>query len=195
VSKGQAEPVVDGKTVPHPEGEHAGTSDALPVDPDLLQAPGSVDRRGGARPPWLLSAVIATGGFAGGLARYGIGLAAPAAHGTFPVATFAINVSGSFILALLIVLVLEVLPPTTYVRPLLGVGFCGAFTTFSTWMVGADQLFSTGHPETAVGYLCASVAAGLAATSLGLTVGRSIAAHRRVRHDGGPAETVERAAS
>lgn len=188
MSKGRAEPVVDGKTVPHPEAEAAEASDALPVDPDLLQAPASTARRGGARPPWLLLAVIAVGGFAGGLARYEIGLAAPTAHGTFPVATFAINVSGSFILALLVVLVLEVLPPTTYVRPLLGVGFCGAFTTFSTWMVGADQLFSTGHPEAAVGYLCASVAAGLAATSLGLTVGRSIGAHRRLRHEGAPAE-------
>lgn len=159
----------------------------LPTDPDLdpeleleLSRPRVPRAKGPKHPlhPRVLG-VIALGGFTGGLARYGLGLAFPAAHGDFPTATFAINVSGSFILALLIVFVLEVWPPTTYVRPLVGVGFCGAYTTFSTWMVGVDQLLSAGRYDVAAGYLFGSLAAGLAATSLGLTTGRAVVSHRR----------------
>ena len=162
------EQVVDGK-------------DPLPLDPDLAPAddhPFAQGRHAPALPPWRILAVIALGGFFGGLSRYGLGLAFPAHHGAFPTATFAINVSGSFVLALLIVFVLEVWPPTTYIRPLIGVGFCGAYTTFSTWMVGVDQLISDGKSTTAVWYLFGSLVAGLAATSLGLTSGRAVVAHR-----------------
>jgi CrcB protein len=127
-------------------------------------------------------AAIAIGGFAGGLVRYVIGRAAPTPHGGFPATTFGINVAGSFILALLVVFVLEILPPTVYLRPLIGVGFCGALTTFSTWMVDTDRLLAAGHDGAAAADLFGSLAAGLAATSLGLTVGRAIVAHRgRVR--------------
>ena len=161
----------------------------LPIDPDEAAEPAAPDepddhpfaqgRRAPALPPRRILAVIALGGFFGGLSRYGLGLAFPAQHGAFPTATFAINVSGSFVLALLIVFVLEVWPPTTYIRPLIGVGFCGAYTTFSTWMVGVDQLISDGKSATAVWYLFGSLVAGLAATSLGLTSGRAVVAHRR----------------
>lgn len=156
----------------------------LPIDPDSEARRGDspltrARRRAGALPPWRVLAVIALGGFFGGLARYGLGLAFPAHRGVFPAATFGINVSGSFILALLIVCVLEIWPPTTYIRPLVGVGFCGAYTTFSTWMVGADQLISAGRTSTAVWYLLGSLGAGLGATSLGLTCGRAVVAHRR----------------
>jgi fluoride exporter len=161
----------------------------LPIDPDEAVEPAAPDepdgrpfaqgRRISGLPPWRILAVIALGGFFGGLSRYGLGLAFPAHHGAFPTATFAINVSGSFVLALLIVFVLEVWPPTTYVRPLIGVGFCGAYTTFSTWMVGVDQLISDGKSATAVWYLFGSLVAGLAATSLGMTTGRAVVAHRR----------------
>ena len=166
---------------------HDAELEHLPTDPDLdpedqLELDRAPARRGRLpRHPLhpRILGVIALGGFAGGLARYGLGLAFPAAHGGFPGATFGINVSGSFILALLIVFVLEVWPPTTYVRPLIGVGFCGAYTTFSTWMVGVDQLLAQGKTGVAAGYLFGSLAAGLAATSLGLTSGRAVVAHRR----------------
>lgn len=153
--------------------------------------PDSPPRRAAASPRVL--AAIALGGFAGGVARYELGLAFPTAHGTFPATTFAVNVAGSFILALLMIFVLEIWPPTTYVRPLFGTGFCGAFTTFSTMTVGADQLFADGRIGIAVGYLLGSLAAGLAAASLGLTIGRSVLAarHRRSAH-GGPAEDTGR---
>jgi fluoride exporter len=131
----------------------------------------------GAHPRVL--AAIAAGGFAGGLARYELGLTFPTTPGAFPATTFAINVSGSFALALLLVFILEIWPPTRYVRPLLAVGFCGAYTTFSTWMVDDDRLFAAHHYATAAWYLLGSLAAGLAATSLGITAGRAVLARKR----------------
>ncbi|HEY3873598.1 MAG TPA: CrcB family protein [Actinocrinis sp.] len=155
---------------------------ALPIDPDVEPVPAGRARRGRPElPDPRLIGVIALGGAVGGLARYLIGRAAPTAHGGFPVATFGINVSGSFLLCLLVVLILEVWPPTTLVRPLLGVGFCGAYTTFSTWMVDTDRLIADRHYGTAALYLFGSLAAGLAAGSLGFTAGRAIVAHRHAR--------------
>jgi fluoride exporter len=154
---------------------------AVPVDPDAEVvsgiAPTVASRAAGA--DWRVLAVIAAGGFAGGLSRYELGLTFPTRHGGFPVTTFAINVSGSFLLALLLVCVIEIWPPTKYVRPLFGVGFCGAYTTFSTWMVDTDRLLADRHYATAAGNLAGSLVAGLAATALGLTCGRAVVAHRR----------------
>jgi fluoride exporter len=126
---------------------------------------------------------IALGGFFGGEARYLLGLAFPTAHDGFPATTFAINVSGSFLLALLLVLILEVWPPTKYLRPALCTGFCGAYTTFSTWMVDTDKLISAGHYGLAAADVFGSLAAGLAATTLGLSCGRAVLAYRRRRSE------------
>jgi len=144
--------------------------------------------------PRVLGAV-ALGGFAGGEARYLLGLAFPTGHAAFPATTFAINVSGSFVLALLLVLILEVWPPTKYLRPLLATGFCGAYTTFSTWMVDTDRLFSAGRYGLAAADLCGSLLAGLAATLLGLAAGRAVLSHRkRAARAGGPRAGQERQA-
>jgi CrcB protein len=124
---------------------------------------------------------IALGGFLGGEARYLLGLAFPTAHDGFPATTFVINVSGSFILALLLVLILEVWPPTKYLRPALCTGFCGAYTTFSTWMVDTDKLISADRYGLAALDIFGSLAAGLAATTLGLSCGRAILTGRRRR--------------
>lgn len=131
--------------------------------------------------PGRVLAAIAVGGALGGPARYGLGLAFPTAPHTFPATTFAINVSGSFLLALLVVLILEVWPPTVYVRPFLCVGFLGAYTTFSTWMVDTDRLISAGAWGTAAANLVLSLVAGLAATALGLSVGQGIVTRRSSR--------------
>jgi fluoride exporter len=167
----------------------------LPLDPDLEQE--EDDRHGPTKPQsgpfdtdrrsrwprihWRSVAVIGAGAFVGGLTRYGIGLAWTAPSGTFPWATFAINTSGAFVLALLLVLVLEVLPPTTYLRPALGTGFCGAYTTFSSVATASDQLIAHGHANVAAGYMAASLFTGLAAASFGIVIGRSIAANQARR--------------
>ena len=171
---------------PQPDAEAAVDGNHhLPIDPDIRIEPAektqahTPERHRHER----VLAAIAIGGFLGGLARYEIGLAFPTGHGTFPATTFAINVAGSFILALLTVFVLEILPPTRYVRPLLGVGFCGALTTFSTWMLDTDRLLGARHYGAAMGDLLGSLAAGLGATSLGLTVGRAIVAHRERKRE------------
>ena len=126
-------------------------------------------------------AAIALGGFAGGEARYLLGLAFPTAHATFPATIFAVNISGSFILALLLVLILDVWPPTKYLRPLFCTGFCGAYTTFSTWMVDTDRLISAGRYGIAAANILGSLFAGLAAAALGLVVGRALVTYRARR--------------
>jgi len=62
-------------------------------------------------------------------------------------ATFVINASGAFVLAALLVVVNDVLPPTTYVRPLVGTGFCGAWTTFSSIAASTTSWWRTAIPE------------------------------------------------
>ncbi len=165
----------------------------LPLDPDLdgaaQRAPGPAAGPSGAgaagrrsrwpRVQWRIVGAVAGGGFAGGVVRYGAGLAWPTRAGTVPWSTFGVNTAGAFILALLLVLVLDVLPPTTYLRPVLGTGFCGALTTFSSVVTAVDQLAVHGQPGLAAGYLAASLAAGLAAASFGVLAGRSIAAYQQ----------------
>jgi CrcB protein len=115
---------------------------------------------------------VAVGGFLGGEARYLLGLGFPTARASFPAAIFAVNVSGAFILGLLLALILEVWRPTTYPRPLWCTGFCGAYTTFSTWMVDTDRLVSAGRYGVAAANLFGALAAGLVATRLGANVGK-----------------------
>ena len=130
--------------------------------------------------PTPLAAVpaVALGGALGGSARYAVDLLLPSGSGELPEATLAVNVVGSFLLALLLVLVLEVWPPTRHVRPFLAVGFLGSFTTFSTWMVELDQMLADGTTVLAVSYLAASLVAGVGAAVLGLLLGRRLAARR-----------------
>jgi CrcB protein len=152
-----------------------------PVDPEVeVAAAGALPTRRGRLPrldPRVVAAV-AVGGLLGGALRYAVGAALPYSATGFPTAVFAVNTAGSFVLALLLVLVLELLPPTRYLRPLVGTGFCGALTTFSSVATGADQLVARHAAALAAGYLAASLAAGLVAGLCGIAVGRSRAARR-----------------
>lgn len=129
-------------------------------------------------------AAVFLGGCAGGLARHEVVQAWPAPASAFPWATFVINCSGAFALALLLVLLLELLPSTTYLRPLLGTGFCGAWTTFSSIVASADQLIAHRHVATGVTYVLASAAGGLASAALGLLLGRAVGARRHPSDEG-----------
>jgi fluoride exporter len=108
-------------------------------------------------------AAIFAGGAIGALARVWLGRHFAGSADSWPWATFAINVSGSFLLAYFATRLQERLPQSTYRRPLLGTGFCGAYTTFSTMQVEILTLVEANRYGLAVGYAVASIAAGLAA--------------------------------
>lgn len=108
-------------------------------------------------------AAIFAGGMAGALARVWLGEHFASAAGNWPWTTFAINVGGSFALAYLATRLQERLPVSTYRQPLLGTGFCGAYTTFSTMQVETLRIIDRHGYGLAAGYAFASVAAGLLA--------------------------------
>jgi CrcB protein len=143
-------------------------------------------RSGRLRLRWDVVAVVFVGGCLGGWARYGITSTWPTRTGRFPWATFEVNVAGAFVLAVVVVIAADVVS-SRYLRPLLGTGFCGAFTTFSAIVLTTDQLFAHHHRRIAVAYLAASIIAGLAAAALGLIGARAvIASRRRTRRERSP---------
>jgi CrcB protein len=117
-------------------------------------------------------AAIFAGGAVGAAVRVWIGRHVTAADDGWPWATFAINVSGSFALAYFATRLQERLPQSTYRRPLLSTGFCGAYTTFSTMQVEMLQIVEAHHYALAAGYALASITAGLGAIWLATTVVR-----------------------
>ncbi|MEP6462714.1 MAG: CrcB family protein [Frankiaceae bacterium] len=118
------------------------------------------------------------GGVGGGLTRYGVTTAWPTPVGRFPWATLTVNTGGVFALAVLATLLGRARSPNRYLRPLLGAGFLGAFTTFASVMVSVQQLTSSGDGVTAGTYLIVTVAAGFAAGWLGLRAGRGLGRRR-----------------
>ena len=119
----------------------------------------------------------------GATARYKLATLIPVAAGEFPWATFWTNVSGSLVLGLLLVLLIERFPPTRYARAFAGTGFLGAFTTFSTFSVETDVLIKDGHPATAAVYVVASLAVGITVAWLGVLLGRQVPRHRLARRE------------
>jgi fluoride exporter len=155
---------------------------SLPIDPDLDDGAAPA-RRPGPRPPQqpahtqpAVLAAIAVGGALGASARYGLSRSWPSHGGGFPWATFWTNVSGSFVLGLFLVIVVERTRPHRLLRPFFATGFLGAYTTFSTFAVETDVLLRDGHAATAAGYAFASLAVGLAAAWLGMVGARRLPA-------------------
>ncbi|MGZ4609303.1 MAG: fluoride efflux transporter CrcB [Actinomycetes bacterium] len=139
---------------------------------------------------WDVLLVIAAGGALGSLLRWALGQALVATHGDFPWATFIENLSGGFALGLLMVFVLEVWPPSRYLRPFLGVGVLGGYTTFSTYMLDTRGLIAADQSPLAAIYLFGTLAAGLAAVWAGIFLARLLAepGHRRRRRRRNPAD-------
>jgi fluoride exporter len=104
---------------------------------------------------------IFVGGAVGSLLRAGLEQAFPASGHDWPWTTFAVNVVGTALLAYFATRLQERLPPSTYPRPFLGTGLCGALTTFSALQVEVIKLARNGHGGTAVAYLASSVLLGL----------------------------------
>ena len=127
--------------------------------------------------------LVAGGGLFGAGARQAVEEALPTHPGTFPVATFLINVSGAFLLGLLLESLARSGPDSGWWRASrlsLGPGFLGAFTTYSTLAIESDLLVRGSHLGTAAGYLAASVVAGLAAAYAGILLGIRISRIPRV---------------
>jgi CrcB protein len=119
-------------------------------------------------PLGVLLAVVAAGGALGSIARYGIDVALPHGRSDLPVATLLINVTGSLLLGLLV----AARPHARWLRPFLGTGVLGGFTTFSAFSLETDRLLAR-TPGVAAGYVALSLALGLGAAAVGLRLGRA----------------------
>ncbi|MGE0058609.1 MAG: CrcB family protein [Dehalococcoidia bacterium] len=119
--------------------------------------------------------LIAGAGALGAVTRYGVQsgfnnlFGGPSVTGTF-----VVNVSGAFLLGLLIALGEGGFLPTGPWRNALGVGFLGAYTTFSTLMLETATRGESGSMDVAVFYLTSSIAVGLVAVYGGLLLGRAL---------------------
>ncbi|MET7708652.1 CrcB family protein [Micromonospora sp. NPDC005413] len=136
------------------------------TDPDVdLHVP--ADRGELTARPARILATIAAGGMIGALARAGLQHAAPHPPTGFPWATFGINLSGCLLIGVLMAVLGHLGGGRPLVRPFLGVGVLGGFTTFSTYAVDVQQALVAGAPGTALAYLAATVLGALVAVGLG----------------------------
>jgi fluoride exporter len=117
-----------------------------------------------------LLAVIAVGGGAGTLLRVLVARALPSGVDGFPWDTLLVNLAGSLILGCVVVTALERLGPTRYFRSLVGTGFCGGMTTFSTFAVEVVLLVRSGRLGVAALYVLVSLVAGLALARAGMVL-------------------------
>ncbi|ATL32494.1 fluoride efflux transporter FluC [Streptomyces formicae] len=133
-----------------------------PMDPDVdLSVP--AERGGLTRGQGGVLAAVSVGGAIGASARYAASLHWPVAPGGFPWATLAVNAVGCALIGVLMVLVTEVWTPHRLVRPFLGTGVLGGFTTFSTYTVDIERLLSGGYARTGLAYLALTLLAAVAA--------------------------------
>lgn len=121
--------------------------------------------------------LVLAGGFCGTIVRYllskpllALASALPDAHAGFPYDILLINLSGAFVIGLLFGAFEHGAPVSADARLFLGTGFLGAYTTFSTFMVGVASFFQHGRPIVALLYLSGSMAAGVALAMAGFAL-------------------------
>jgi CrcB protein len=117
---------------------------------------------------------IAAAGALGALARYGVDGWISRRAGSFPWGTFAVNVSGCFLLGLVVTLLGERLTVAPWVRGAVAIGFLGAYTTFSTLSLESYRLLEARSFALAGANLAGSLAAGLLALYAGVVLGRAL---------------------
>ena len=119
---------------------------------------------------WL---AVAVGGAIGSVFRYGIGELTTTVLGATPVlATFAVNVSGSFLLGIFYTLCNERLITSIELRVLIGIGLIGGYTTFSTFSFETLRLIESGESIKATANILANLLFGIGAAYLGILMGK-----------------------
>ncbi len=119
-------------------------------------------------------AAIFAGGFVGAVARALLVQALPYSVGSWPWATFTVNVAGAFMLGYFVTRLQERLPVSAYRRPLLGTGLCGALTTFSTMQIELLRMLDASDVGLTAAYALASVAAGFVAVAAATNLVRRV---------------------
>ena len=120
--------------------------------------------------------MVGIGGFLGAVARFWLGAYIGNKMGTrFPYGTFVINISGSFLIGLILTLLTEYSHWSPNWRYLIPVGFIGAYTTFSTFEYETLRTLQDGQAGMAFLNVGLSVAAGFVAVWFGVVVGRAVA--------------------
>jgi CrcB protein len=118
------------------------------------------------RVDWRELAAVFTGGCIGAVARAGLAEALPHGPSQWPWATFTVNIAGAFALGYFTTRLQERLPLSAYRRPLLGTGFCGGLTTFSTMQLELVTMLDGRHIALALAYAAVSVTGGFLAVAL-----------------------------
>jgi CrcB protein len=120
--------------------------------------------------------MVGLGGFLGSIARFWLGSYITYRMGArFPFGTFAINISGSFLIGLIVTLLGERAHWSPNLLYLIPIGFIGAYTTFSTFELEAFHNFRTGDVLMALLYVVLSVTVGFIAVWLGVLTGKTLA--------------------
>jgi CrcB protein len=118
--------------------------------------------------------LVGLGGMAGSIARFWVSVFLQRLAGSgFPVGTVGVNVLGSFALGVVLALTLHRGEAAHPMRALLGVGFCGGFTTMSTFSYETVALWREGQTAFAAGNVFLTLAACVLAVWLGLVAGRA----------------------
>src|SRR6201987_6006814 len=123
-------------------------------------------------------AAVFVGGALGALARAAFGQLAVGDPASWPWPTFAVNIVGALLVGYFTTRLLERLPLSSYRRPLLGTGFCGGLTPFSTMQVETLRMVERGHWVLAVSYTVTSIVLGLLAVHLATALVRRVRVRR-----------------
>ena len=134
--------------------------------PSELRAP----RKPAFGAPLDVQGVVGAGGAIGSLLRYGVAVAWPG-----PGATLQVNVLGCLAIGVLMHTITEVVEPHRLLRPFLGVGLLGGFTTVSTYVTDTLRLALQTHPALALVYLAGTLVSCLAAVFAGVVLARLFA--------------------